>query len=61
MSNHTDHITIGRNPVLTYQVLQGIAARRNRLTVSAKFRKFLLNLAGRCRSLTTGTTNTETP
>ena len=58
-SNHTKHVTIGQcNPALTYQVLQGIAARRNKLTVSAKFRKFFLNITGRCRSLTT---NTETP
>lgn len=32
----TDHITIGRNPVLTYAVMNGIAKRRNRRTVWRK-------------------------
>ena len=36
MKPHTDHITIGRNPVLTYAVMNGIAKRRNHRTVWRK-------------------------
>jgi hypothetical protein len=35
---HTDHITIGRNPVLTYEILAAIARRRNHPTFAQRVR-----------------------
>ena len=44
---HTDHITIGRNPVLTYEILAAIAARRNRPTFAQRVRGWV----GKVRTL----------
>jgi len=36
---HTDHITLGRNVVLTFRVLAGIHKRRVREAIAARRRK----------------------
>jgi hypothetical protein len=39
--NHTKHITIGRNPGLTYAILNALAEKRAREEKAARIRKKL--------------------
>jgi hypothetical protein len=43
---HTDHITLGRNPILTYDIVVAVHNRRVREAQAARRRKNILRITG---------------